>query len=72
MGKPGVADLQPLAPYLLCASLGTFRGCASRHDTQSHVDSLPATYSCVVHDYAATSVAAPYISFHEPNIPVNQ
>ena len=72
MGKPGVEDLQLLAPYLsICASLGTFRGCASRHDTP-YVDSLPATYSCVDHDYAGTSVAATDVLFHEPNIPVNQ
>jgi hypothetical protein len=53
----------PLACYLFCASLGTFRGGVSRHDTYSHVDSLPATYVYVVHDYAATSVTALYVYF---------
>ena len=57
MGKPGVEDLHLLPlTYPSGHPLGPFRGRASRHDTP-YVDSLPATYSCVAHDYATTYVA---------------
>ena len=67
MGKPGVEDLQLLAPYLsICASLETIQRIYHRHDTPG-VDFLPATYSCV----SKNIVHATDVLFHESDIPVN-